>query len=77
MTSKAQQQPKKRTRIFLESPYDIETIFESLSIASNQNKELLYVDRLVATLRLDPLGDLTEINYKILKDLELITIQKI
>lgn len=75
MTSKAQH--KKQTRVFLESPYDIETIFESLSIASKNDKELLYIDRLIATIRLDPLGDLTEINYNILKDLSLIELKKI
>lgn len=75
MTSKAQQ--KKQPRVFLESPYDIETIFESLSIASQNNKELLYIDRLVSTLRLDPLGDLTQINYGILKDLKLIDLKTI
>lgn len=62
-------------KVFCENPYDIENIFESLSIASRGEKELLYVDRLIANIRLDPLGDITEINYKILKELELINIQ--
>lgn len=75
MSSTAKQQPKKK--IFLESPYDIETIFESLSIASYNDKELIYMDRLIATIRLDPLGDLTNINYKILKDLNLLNLEKI
>lgn len=60
------------TRVLCENPYDLENIFESLSIASKNDKELLYVDRLIATLRLDPLGEITTINYKILKDLDLI-----
>lgn len=68
MSSKTQ----KRKRVFLENPYDIETVFESLSIASSNEKELLYMDQLLARIRLDPEGDLTEINYKILKDLKLI-----
>ena len=63
--------------IFLENPYDLETVFESLEIAKTQNKELLYLDRLLATLRLDPEGDITNINYKILNDLGLLSLQPI
>lgn len=68
---------KKERKVFLENPYDIETLFESLSIASDNEKELLFMDRLVATIRLDPEGDLTNINYKILKDLDLLKLEKI
>jgi len=60
------------TRILCENPYDIETFFESFSIASKNEKELIYIDRLITSLRLDPFGDLTAINYKILMDLGLI-----
>lgn len=60
------------TRILRENPYDIETFFESFSIASKNEKELIYIDRLISALRLNPFGDLTEINYKILMDLGLI-----
>lgn len=60
------------TRILYENPYDIETFFESFSIASKNEKELIYIDRLITSLRLDPYGDLTSINYKILMDLGLI-----
>lgn len=74
MSSKATTQPKP---IFLENPYDIETLFESLSIASSNDKELLYMDRLVAHLRLDPLADLTTINYNILRELEVLKLEKI
>ena len=74
MSSKATTQPQ---RIFLENPYDIETVFESLSIAANHDKELLYVDRLIAHLRLDPLADLTTLNYNILRDLEVLKLEKI
>ena len=63
---------KKTVRLLYENPYDIETFFETLSIASSNEKELIYVDRLITALRLDPRGDLTEINYKILLDLGLI-----
>lgn len=63
-----------KKRVLLENPYDIETVFESLEIATENEKELLYMDRLIATLRLDPEGDLTNINYRILLDLGLIKI---
>jgi hypothetical protein len=64
------------TRILCENPYDIETFFESFSIASKNEKELIYIDRLITALRLNPFGDLTEINYKILMDLGLIKLPK-
>ena len=60
------------TRILCENPYDIETFFESFSIASKNEKELIYIDRLITALRSNPHGNLTEINYKILMDLSLI-----
>lgn len=60
------------TRILCENPYDLEIFFESLSITSRNEKELIYMDRLITAIRLDPFGDLTSINYKILHDLGLI-----
>lgn len=60
------------TRVLCENPYDLEIFFESLSIASRNEKELIYIDRLITSIRLDPFGDLTSINYNILKDLGLI-----
>lgn len=66
----------KRT-LFLENPYDIETVYESLQIASKQGKELIYMDRLLATLRLDPDGDITNINYRLLHDLKLLKFETI
>lgn len=66
----------KRT-LFLENPYDIETVYESLQIASKQGKELIYMDRLLATLRLDPGADLTNINYRLLHDLKLLKLETI
>lgn len=66
-----------KQRIFLESPYDIETIFESLNIASKADKELLFVDKLVSYIRLDPTAELTTLNYRILKDLQLIDTMEI
>jgi hypothetical protein len=67
--------PKKRKVIFLENPYDVETVFESMQIAGEQGKELLYMDRLIATIRLDPEADLTNLNYKILQDLQLLELE--
>ncbi len=66
-----------RPKVFLENPYDLETVFESLSIASNHDKELIYMDRLLATIRLDPTGDLTTINYNILRELGILKLEKI
>jgi hypothetical protein len=72
MQEKSIKKRVKATRVFRENPYDLETIFETLSIASSNDKELIYVDRLITELRLNPDGDLTSINYRILNDLNLI-----
>lgn len=72
MQEKSIKQKAIPARIFKENPYDLETIFESLSIASTNEKELIYVDRLIHSLRNNPMGDLTEMNYKILLELNLI-----
>jgi hypothetical protein len=70
--SKTIKQRATPARILLENPYDLETFFESLNIASNNEKELLYIDRFIAALRSNPTGDITAINYTILKDLGII-----
>lgn len=62
---------------FLENPYDLETCFESLNIASKGNKELIYLDQLLARIRLDPTVDITELNYTILSELDLLKFEKI
>ena len=72
-----QQIKKSKTKIFLENPYDLETVFESLSIASHHDKELIYMDRLLAMIRSDPTADLTTINYNILRDLDILKLEKI
>jgi hypothetical protein len=69
------QKQKTKPRVFYENPYDLETLFESLSIASEHDKELIFVDRLISLLRLDPEVDLTTLNFKILKDLNLVTLE--
>ena len=59
--------------IFYENPYDVETFFEGLQIAAQHDKELHYVDRFIANLRLDPLQDATDVVFKVLnKDLDLV-----
>lgn len=74
--SKKTKQKVTPTKILYENPYDLENIFESLSIASRHDKELLYIDRLIATLRLDPTGDIININYNILRDLEILKLKR-
>jgi hypothetical protein len=64
------------TRILHENPYDLETFFESLSIASNNDKELLFVDRFVSALRANPQDNITNITYNILRELEIINLEK-
>jgi len=63
---------KKVSHLFLENPYDIETVFEALSIASYNDKEFIYMDRLISYLRIFPEEDLTTINFRILSDLKLL-----
>lgn len=74
--SKKTKQRVTPTKILYENPYDLENVFESLNIASKHDKELLYIDRFIATLRLDPNGDIININYNILRDLGIIKLNK-
>ena len=70
MSEKTQKKNETNERqVFFENPYDIETVFESLSAASDSNMELLYMDRLIYVLRSDPECDITDVSYKILKEL--------
>ena len=62
----------KNKKIFSEKTADIETIFESLSVASSGDKELLYMDMLISHLRADSSSDLTETSFNILRKLKLI-----
>ena len=61
-----------KKKIFNENIYDIETFFESLSIASNSEKELLYIDKFITKLRETPHENLTLICHTSLKELNLI-----
>lgn len=72
---KIKEQQGKKT-ILLENPYDLETIFESISIASTHDKELLFVDKLIGYVRLDPECEITEVCYNILRELNLLQLEK-
>lgn len=61
-----------RQRMFQENPYDLETFFESLSIASDHDKELIFIDQFTTSLRTQPKSELADICYKILKDLDIL-----
>jgi hypothetical protein len=65
---KQENKEKRVHRIFYENPYDIETFFEGLQLASKHNKELQYVDRFITHLRLDPTQEVTTITFNILRD---------
>lgn len=59
------------SKIFRENPYDLETFFETLSIASKHDKEIIYIDRFISKLRSNPEIDLTLLNYQILEELNI------
>lgn len=61
-----------KKRIFGENPYDLETLLESIKIASKNGTELLFLDKIVTSLRSDPYADLTNIAYKALNDLQIL-----
>lgn len=63
---------KLHNSILLENPYDIETVLESLKLASSKGKEIHFMDKFINQLRTNLSGDTTEISYKILQDLELL-----
>lgn len=67
---------QKVKKVFLENPYDLETILESMSIASDSDKTLLFLDKLIATIRLDPLVEISTLSYKILQELSIMKLQK-
>ena len=63
--------------LFSENPYDLETIFQSLEIAGSKGKELLYMDRLISNIRIDDEAYITNINFRLLHDLGLLSIDTI
>lgn len=73
MTEKTQlKSGSEKQVVFKENPYDVETILESFSVAADYDMELLYMDRLINSLRMNPDCDVTNISYLILKDLKAI-----
>ena len=75
--SKVKKQRLTPARVFRENPYDIETFFESFSIASRHEKELLYVDRFISKLRKNPEEDITKLTFEILTELDIIKLDKL
>lgn len=61
--------------LFFENPYDIETFFESMTVASQKDMELQYIDRLVAYIRMDPTAELSTLCFNSLRDLKLINME--
>lgn len=69
--------PSQRVQIFLENPYDVQCVMDCMKIAKAQNKELVYLDKLLATLRIDSEGDIINISYRILMDLKLLKLEPV
>lgn len=69
--------PTQRVQIFLENPYDVQCVMDCMKIAKTQNKELVFLDKLLATLRLDSEGDIINISYRILMDLKLLKLEPV
>lgn len=68
--------PTQRVQIFLENPYDVQCVMDCMKIAKTQNKELVFLDKLLATIRLDSEGDIINISYRILMDLKLLKLEQ-
>jgi hypothetical protein len=64
-----------RVQIFMENPYDVQCIMDCMRIAKTQNKDLVFLDKLVATLRLDSETDIVNASYRILLDLQLLKLE--
>lgn len=62
----------KFTNSFAENPYDMETVLESIKIASQNGMEILFMDKLICQLRKDNDTDLIKVSYKILEELEVV-----
>jgi hypothetical protein len=75
MNNQKEKQKPSPSRIFYENPYDLETLFEALAVASEKDKELIFVDRLITFLRLDPQADITHLSFSILRDLEIVKLE--
>ena len=62
---------KKKERIFQEKPDDIETVFEGLSISLEQSKHLLFLDKLISSIRTNSEIDLVDTTFEIINELKL------
>ena len=62
----------KRERVFLENPADIETVYAAMKVAEKSEKQMIFMDMFIAHLRMDSLGDVTNICYLILRQLGLL-----
>jgi hypothetical protein len=67
--------PTQRMQIFMENPYDVQCVMDCMRIAKTKNQDLVFLDKLLATLRLDPEGDIVNISYRILLDLQLLKLE--
>ena len=57
-----------------EEPYDIETVFCALKIASDGRKEMIFMDRLLNYIRANPNSNLSDASFEILKSLRLLNL---
>lgn len=64
-----------RVQIFNENPYDVQCVMDCMKIAKKQNKELVFLDKLLATLRIDSEADVVNVSYRILMDLKLLKLE--
>jgi uncharacterized protein (DUF1015 family) len=60
----------KSANSFTENPYDMETVLESIKIASQNGIEILFMDKLICELRRDGDTDIIKISYEILEELK-------
>lgn len=67
-----QRKEKLNNGILRENPYDIETILESLYLASKNGKEIHFMDKLIDQIKTKPKIDITELCYNILLELNLL-----
>jgi hypothetical protein len=59
----------------MENPYDVQCVMDCMKIAKAKNQDLVFIDKLIATLRFDPYGDIVNISYRILLDLQLLKLE--
>ena len=63
---------EEKQKHFLENPYDLNTVLEAMEIAKQANNELLFLDKFIAYLRLDPTAELTAFTFTLLRTMDLI-----